>query len=74
MEEYTFLRTLADSWGLLAMFLFFVGMVIWVLLPSRTPVHDESKTIPFRHEDAPAPDAGRDRGHDNHAQRKEART
>jgi len=56
MEEYTFLRALADSWGLLAMFVFFVGMVIWVLLPSRNKVHEDIKNIPFRHEDKPAED------------------
>ncbi|WP_372890898.1 cbb3-type cytochrome c oxidase subunit 3 [Rhodosalinus sp.] len=68
MEEYTFLRTLADSWGLLAMFLFFLGVVIWVFLPGRGKAHEESKTIPFRHEDAPAPDDEEDS-----AQREEAR-
>jgi cytochrome c oxidase cbb3-type subunit 4 len=69
MEEYTFLRTLADSWGLLAMFLFFLGVVVWVFLPSRRKAHEESKTIPFRHEDAPAPDDEEDETR----QRKEAR-
>ncbi|REC57933.1 cbb3-type cytochrome c oxidase subunit 3 [Rhodosalinus sediminis] len=69
MEEYNFLRTLADSWGLLAMFLFFLGVVIWVFLPGRGKAHEESKTIPFRHEDAPAPDDG----DADDAQREEAR-
>ena len=33
MENYSFLRELADSWGLLVLFTFFVGMVLWVLRP-----------------------------------------
>lgn len=70
MEEYTFLRAFADMWGLLAMFLFFIGVVVWVFLPSRNKAHEESKTIPFRYEDAPAPDDGED----DSAERKEART
>jgi cytochrome c oxidase cbb3-type subunit 4 len=74
MEEYTFLRAFADMWGLLAMFLFFIGVVVWVFLPSRRKAHEESKTIPFRHEDAPAPDEGENGGENDNARRKEART
>jgi hypothetical protein len=33
METYTLLRQLADSWALLAMFTFFVGIVIWAFRP-----------------------------------------
>lgn len=56
MEEYTFLRQFADSWMLLALFVFFLGVVIWVLRPGSTKVYDDTANIPFRHEDKPATD------------------
>ena len=55
MEEYTFLRQLADSWALLAMFVFFIGIVFWALRPGSNPVHEDIANIPFRHDDKPAP-------------------
>jgi cytochrome c oxidase cbb3-type subunit 4 len=60
METYTFLRQFADSWMLLALFAFFVGMIIWVLRPGSTKIYRDVAEIPFRHEDKPAPPA-RDR-------------
>ena len=30
MEEYTILRQFADSWMLLVLFAFFIGVVLWV--------------------------------------------
>jgi len=54
MEEYTFLRQLADSWMLLALFAFFVGVVLWVLRPGSNATHRDTANIPFRHEDKPA--------------------
>ena len=33
METYSFLRHLADSWVLLAMTLFFVGICVWAFRP-----------------------------------------
>ncbi|KUF12618.1 CcoQ/FixQ family Cbb3-type cytochrome c oxidase assembly chaperone [Pseudoponticoccus marisrubri] len=56
MEEYTFLRQLADSWGLVAMFVFFVGIIAWALRPGSRKTHEDTANIPFRHEDKPAPD------------------
>lgn len=55
METYTFLRQLADSWALLAMFAFFIGIVIWAFRPGSTKVYRDTADIPFRYEDAPAP-------------------
>ena len=54
MEQYTFLRQLADSWVLLALFAFFVGVILWVLRPGSNKVHRDTANIPFRHEDKPA--------------------
>lgn len=55
METYTFLRQLADSWALLAMFLFFIGIIVWAFRPGSAATHADTANIPFRNEDAPAP-------------------
>ncbi len=68
MEEYTFLRQFADSWMLLALFAFFIGVVIWVFRPGSSDTYRDTAEIPFRHEDAPEPPAGKD----NPAESKEA--
>ena len=54
MELYSFLRELADSWVLVAMFAFFVGAILWLWRPGSGALHAEAATLPFRHEDAPA--------------------
>lgn len=56
METYTFLRQLADSWALLAMFGFFMGIIVWALRPGSNKVHEDTANIPFRHDDKPAAD------------------
>ncbi|SFT36772.1 CcoQ/FixQ family Cbb3-type cytochrome c oxidase assembly chaperone [Sedimentitalea nanhaiensis] len=58
MEEYTFLRQFADSWMLVLLFLFFIGVVIWVFRPSSRKTYQDTANIPFRHEDKPAPQVG----------------
>lgn len=55
METYTFLRAFADSWMLLALFAFFIGVVIWVMRPGARDAYRDVADIPFRYEDAPAP-------------------
>ena len=50
METYSFLRELADSWVLLAMFLFFVGVCIWVFRPWGKAGEIDAAGIPFRNE------------------------
>ena len=57
MELYTFLRHLADSWVLLALFLFFVGAFAWSWWPGSRPLHDDAGRVPFRHDDRPLPDS-----------------
>lgn len=59
METYTLLRQIADSWVLLALFLFFLGMIVWVLRPGSTKTYSDVADIPFRHEDKPAASGGR---------------
>ena len=58
METYSLLREFADSWMLLALFAFFIGVVIWVFRPGATKIYENPATIPFRHEDKPAPEGG----------------
>ncbi len=65
METYSFLREMADSWALLVLFLFFLGVILWAVRPGSNRIHRDTANIPFRHEDRPAPDA---------AKTKEART
>ena len=51
MEEYSFLRTLADSWGLLAMTVFFLGICAWAFRPSSRKLHDDAAASIFRNDD-----------------------
>lgn len=56
MDSYTFLRHMADSWGLLVMTLFFLGAVFWAFRPGSKAVHDDIANVIFRNETKPAPD------------------
>lgn len=53
MEEYTLLRQFADSWMLLLLFLFFVGIVFWVFRPGSSATYSDTANIPFRNADKP---------------------
>ncbi|MCV2893816.1 cbb3-type cytochrome c oxidase subunit 3 [Lentibacter sp. XHP0401] len=56
METYSLLREFADSWMLLTLFVFFVGMFLWVMFrPGANKTYRDVANIPFRHEDKPAP-------------------
>lgn len=50
MDTYSLLREIADSWVLLAMFVFFLGIVIWAFLPSQRDARSDASQIPFRNE------------------------
>ncbi len=52
--DYHILREIADSWVLLAMFVFFGAAVIWAFRPGSHSTHTDAADIPFRHEDTPA--------------------
>ncbi len=56
METYTVLRQIADSWVLLLLVIFFIGVVAWAFRPGSRAVHRDQADIPFRHEDKPATD------------------
>lgn len=51
METYEALRHFADSWGLLALFLFFVGVVVWAFRPGSRALHDDAAQVPFRNDE-----------------------
>ncbi|WP_372800445.1 cbb3-type cytochrome c oxidase subunit 3 [Paracoccus seriniphilus] len=54
METYSFLRAVADSWVVLALTLFFVGMILFVFRPGSRALQKEAAESIFRHESRPA--------------------
>lgn len=54
MTTYSLLREFADSWMLLMLFAFFVGIVIWVFRPGARATYRDTADIVFRNDDAPA--------------------
>ena len=53
MDTYGVMRQFADSWALLFLTLFFLGMVFWVFRPGSSKEQRDSANIIFRHEDSP---------------------
>lgn len=53
MDRYTLLRHLADSWALLALFLIFGALIVWVFRPGSRRIHDDIASSIFRNEDKP---------------------
>ncbi|MGP3697797.1 cbb3-type cytochrome c oxidase subunit 3 [Rhodobacter sp. NSM] len=53
METYSLLRAFADSWMLIVMTLFFVGVVFWAFRPGSRKQHDDAANAIFRHERKP---------------------
>lgn len=56
METYSLLRNFADSWHLLFMTLFFLGVVVWAMRPGSNRVHKDVANSIFRNDDRPAQD------------------
>jgi cytochrome c oxidase cbb3-type subunit 4 len=54
MQTYEFLRHLADSWFLIAMFALFVGAVAYAFRPGARKHQTDAAQSIFRHEDRPA--------------------
>lgn len=48
METYTAMRHFADSWGLLAMALFFLGAVFFTLRPGNKQRAADAAAIPLK--------------------------
>ncbi|MBS1301184.1 cbb3-type cytochrome c oxidase subunit 3 [Loktanella sp. SALINAS62] len=51
MDTYSFLRQLADSWVLLFLTLFFLGVIGWAFRPGSRGLHDDAAAVPFRNAD-----------------------
>jgi cytochrome c oxidase cbb3-type subunit 4 len=54
MHTYSILREFADSWMLLLLFLFFLGVILWAFRPGSRAAHDSAATVIFRNDDRPA--------------------
>lgn len=61
MDTYSLLREFADSWALLALFVIFMGVVLWAFRPGARAVHDDIAASVFRNEDKPAPAVAQDK-------------
>ena len=48
--DYNLMREFADSWGLVAMALFFVGAIAFALCPGSSKLADEAVRIPLEDE------------------------
>ncbi|MCY0147580.1 MULTISPECIES: cbb3-type cytochrome c oxidase subunit 3 [Hoeflea] len=48
MEIYTAMRHFADSWGLVFMFVFFLGMVLFLFRPGAKSAANEAAQIPLK--------------------------
>jgi cytochrome c oxidase cbb3-type subunit 4 len=48
METYTAMREFADSWGLVFMFVVFIGVVLFVLRPGAKKSAEEAANIPLK--------------------------
>jgi|TARA_B100000959_G_C14931283_1_gene603758 cytochrome c oxidase cbb3-type subunit 4 len=50
METYSILRQLADSWGLVFLFLVFISVIVFVYRPGSKNLHKEISKIPLKNE------------------------
>lgn len=50
MDTYSLMREIADSWGLLALTLVFLGVVVFVFRPGSKALHSDIAEIPLRND------------------------
>ncbi|HEV7417247.1 cbb3-type cytochrome c oxidase subunit 3 [Tianweitania sediminis] len=50
MNLYETLRHFADSWALLVLVLFFLGVLIWVFRPGSRRSYRDQANIPFKYD------------------------
>ncbi len=48
METYTAMRQFADSWGMVGMGLFFLGVIVFTLRPGGKRQAQEAANIPLK--------------------------
>lgn len=56
MDTYSILREVADSWGLLAMMLFFITAVLILFRPGAKQMHIDASQIPLHDDELPQTD------------------
>ncbi len=56
MDTYSFLRELAHSCALLALFAFLAFVWFWAFRPGSRDLHADAADVIFRHEDGPIVD------------------
>ena len=56
-DTYSLFREFADSWALLALFLFFIGVIAWAFRPGSRPLHDDAALSIFHNSAEAAPRA-----------------
>ena len=54
MDTYSLLREFADSWMLLALFSFFIAVILWVFRPGSRKTYEDTANVIFRNETKPA--------------------
>ncbi len=54
MELYSLLREFADSWVLLFLTIFFLGVFVWAWRPGSRKTHEDIANSIFRHDLKPA--------------------
>ena len=55
MDIYSLMREFADSWALLALFMIFLGVILFVFRPGSRAAQDDAANSIFRNETRPAP-------------------
>ena len=55
---YTFLRELADSWGVLSLMLIFLGVIVYAFRPGTKALYKDISDIPFRNDEFKEDDNG----------------
>lgn len=55
MDIYGLMRQFADSWALLALFITFIGVILFVFRPGARAAQDDAAQSIFRNERRPAP-------------------
>lgn len=50
MNVYETLRHFADSWGLLALLLVFLAIIVWVFRPGSKRIYRQQADIPFKYD------------------------
>ena len=55
MDIYSLMRQFADSWALLALFVIFLGVILFVFRPGSRVMQDDAARSIFRNESRPAP-------------------